>query len=566
MSKVLSPKIELDRFLDRSTTLFTEAVLGIVGLYVRSGTSPLPSDLDEFGDLIRYTQGQAHLFGARRLLLEVDARRARYGLASSWKYEDTPTPLVPNVPPEKAIADLLFREPRLARTAEAISELYNRGYGFAMARASSEVIVERAKDYIAAYLTGNGRMPDTAQAIADLGGWARAYGETVFRTNVTTAYANGRLSMATDPVVSDFVAGVRRVEVLDSDTRPNHRASHGLMAPANSRVWVDHGVPGGYNCVPGNTIVEGVFHEAARILYLGDVLEVFTESGSSLVITPNHPVPTARGTVKAADLEVGDNLLKYTPYECSILLDQVNYHNPPSRIDEVFGAFAKRGYIRSLDATAVDFNGDALFGKGDIDVVDIDGKLAGDIEPGGDKDAEDSALVGLSSEPALVDRRGSLKFLRAGNGPAPGGLPGRGTLADDLSPAVACPFQSLRFGAAADLDTPRLESWEKGGTTDAQFYREALERNPGRISPDRVVKIERRAFSGHVYDLSSVNGWFVASGIVISNCRGTYEIVDTIEAERMGVKLVNGKLPEPRIPAGAYNDPGFTGKTSGFKF
>lgn len=34
----------------------------------------------------------------------------------------------------------------------------------------------------------------------------------------------------------------------------------------------------------------------------------------------------------------------------------------------------------------------------------------------------------------------------------------------------------------------------------------------------------------------------------------------------MGVKLMNGKVPEPRLPAGAYNDPGFTGKTASLKF
>lgn len=245
--RVVTPKVELDRFLDKSTTSFAVAVLGMIGAYVKGGTSPSVADLEEFGNLIRYTQGQAHLFGARRMLLEVDSRRARYGLSGDWKYEDTPTPLVPDVEPVEAMQDLLFREPRLARTAAAVAEIYNKDYGFAMARSSSEVVTERAKEYVMAFLSGKGRMPDTAEAIADLGGWARAYGETVFRTNVTTAYANGRLAMAMDPVVTDFVAGIRRVEVLDSATRPNHRASHGIMAPADSKVWVDHGVPGGYN-------------------------------------------------------------------------------------------------------------------------------------------------------------------------------------------------------------------------------------------------------------------------------------------------------------------------------
>lgn len=38
------------------------------------------------------------------------------------------------------------------------------------------------------------------------------------------------------------------------------------------------------------------------------------------------------------------------------------------------------------------------------------------------------------------------------------------------------------------------------------------------IEPSRVVKIERHSFVGHVYNLETTQGWYVAGGIVTHNC------------------------------------------------
>jgi hypothetical protein len=44
------------------------------------------------------------------------------------------------------------------------------------------------------------------------------------------------------------------------------------------------------------------------------------------------------------------------------------------------------------------------------------------------------------------------------------------------------------------------------------------DRLAGNVHLDRVVKVTRVAWSGHVYNLSSSEGWYDANGIIVSNC------------------------------------------------
>jgi hypothetical protein len=41
------------------------------------------------------------------------------------------------------------------------------------------------------------------------------------------------------------------------------------------------------------------------------------------------------------------------------------------------------------------------------------------------------------------------------------------------------------------------------------------------IEFDRVLKVSRRSFSNHVYNLETKTGWYIADGILTHNCRCT---------------------------------------------
>jgi SPP1 gp7 family putative phage head morphogenesis protein len=72
--------------------------------------------------------------------------------------------------------------------------------------------------------------------------------ETIFRTNLQSAYQAGRYRQLTEPAVMTALPYWRYVAVLDGSTRPEHAALHGKIYPANHPFWKTWYPPNGFNC------------------------------------------------------------------------------------------------------------------------------------------------------------------------------------------------------------------------------------------------------------------------------------------------------------------------------
>ena len=79
----------------------------------------------------------------------------------------------------------------------------------------------------------------------DISGW-RA--ETIYRTNLQTAYQVGRYEQMTDPDVLEMRPNWMYVAVMDERTRPEHAALNGKVFPADDPFWNHWYPPNGYNC------------------------------------------------------------------------------------------------------------------------------------------------------------------------------------------------------------------------------------------------------------------------------------------------------------------------------
>jgi len=72
--------------------------------------------------------------------------------------------------------------------------------------------------------------------------------QTVFETNVNTAYSIGRFQQLKSKEVTEALPFWRSVTMGDSRVRPTHRAMHGFIARHDDPVWREWYPPAGFRC------------------------------------------------------------------------------------------------------------------------------------------------------------------------------------------------------------------------------------------------------------------------------------------------------------------------------
>jgi SPP1 gp7 family putative phage head morphogenesis protein len=265
---VLAPLAELDRFSERSAEAFTDALGALAKAILRRDGSQEDAERG-LGSVLASTQAMADLLGRRRLILEADASRARGGASATFiarqvarhrrvHYADLIALPIPKISAEDAIADLVEREPRLAVGAEEVRRVYDEEHGFALARSTSITLTERIRDLLVSAQRRGDAPGDVVADILDLADadvrqsipFLESYAETVYRTNMSSAYAAGRFRMALseDGAVSDVIRAFRFTATGDADTRDNHAAADGFIAEVTDNAWNFMSPPFGYNC------------------------------------------------------------------------------------------------------------------------------------------------------------------------------------------------------------------------------------------------------------------------------------------------------------------------------
>jgi len=306
-------------------------------------------------------------------------------------------------------------------------------------------------------------------------------------------------------------------------------------------------------CLPGDTLVSGAMVRAAhRRWYEGAMVEIVTQRGRSLSATPNHPMLTRRGWVGAGLLREDDDLICYIRDKNTSSTRNEDVTDGPSSIAEIFNAVAAIGVTKRRRGRNPDFHGDGR--DSDVDVACADRMLpVGSFSP-----LDKPSIQRFFSPPHSVtssccDRCGKLL-----------GVAQRGSLRDsafrymrvvqssvDQFVAYAEAFCNAAHGLAASvlfdnllcLDMP-LEpgvSFSQckcctlgscnSSTLDGALYEMFADMHecsdlpgakPSEIEVDRIVRIEISDFRGHVYNLTTPDGYFAISDAITGNTAMAY--------------------------------------------
>lgn len=332
------------------------------------------------------------------------------------------------------------------------------------------------------------------------------------------------------------------------------------------------------NCFVSGTpvLAQGVIAHSGRD-YVGEIITVTIAGGNKLTVTPNHPILTPEGWVKAGALLKGDKVVKYTRIDDFLVGKHPDDINVPTLIEQVPHALRKALGVStySVETTPEQFHGDGTDGK--IAVIHSYSLLGNEGNPLLSKEiAEGDLVCGSKLSGALFPKRALLQILHRARHAADSVMgrtcPGKALLwgkpaHSNQASLRACwgrvvsrLFQAKADGHLTDVEMlgnrgfahPRLihpddfisrkrlpvcmglgvnhgsEVFEPhpflpgavfdNRIADAHNGRDLVNSLSGKIEFLDVIDVKHDFFHGIVYNLQTKNGWYLANGIITHNC------------------------------------------------
>lgn len=391
----------------------------------------------------------------------------------------------------------------------------------------------------------------------------RASAVRTARTAVTSAQNGGRL--ASYEKADQMGIKVRKVWVATKDmrTRSSHQHldgetvdwdedfSNGLRFP---------GDPSGkpeevYNCFPGYVTVASD-SEAIRSykhMYYGRLITVKTSGGVEFTCTPNHPILTPSGWVRAENLNDGDNLVVTFSRDYAFSGRYPNIDHRFSRFD-AFHELMNKARCERTRALGVNFHGDVATTY--VEIVTKKRFLRNDGNPSRRNrvakfffELSNKAFSGLCSfaEHFFGVCRSSFGFISGHSVNLP------------LFRGHTGHADKHGSGPISNLDVALPEYAVDDLPAETIIRGKLLNGLSGKVFLDKIISVEVSSSDCHVYNLQTQNGYyFVNSSIpqsegkcngifaIAKNCRCTMktEVPKNLEAEPRKMRVrdpVTGK-------------------------
>lgn len=373
------------------------------------------------------------------------------------------------------------------------------------------------------------RSGDEARRAAMDDGLSKAFGferiERIAPTETTAAAVQGQ-----DDIIKRFEAGtgqlVRAVWHTEEDGKvcPICRPLNGT----DRAVWERFeplGPPAHVNCVlPGQSIIApGRIEAASKASYVGRCVEIILEDGTSLTVTPNHPILTPSGRWRrAGQLRKGSYVLCASDAQRMASAIDPNNDQTPSCIEEIFASLEMSAGVlsRRVPLTTVDFHGDSVGLDGDIHVVRADGELWGTRNAAFREHINQHPFDGaLAMEPALVGY-GAERLFAERMTPAASSIVRGQNLRRSLLCRHGFPFKRLGSGLVSGSNARDKQAAAERPAINASLARQFVFRFAGDVTAKEIIKIRQFNETCHVYDLQ-IEKWqlYICNGVVVHNCR-----------------------------------------------
>ncbi len=334
--------------------------------------------------------------------------------------------------------------------------------------------------------------------------------------------------------------------------------SNGLKYPLDTSGDISEWI----NCFIGDTLISCTETERVyRRLYKGEVVSIRTASGNELTGTPNHPVLTSEGWKALGKINLGDDVIIALRTDFPVTPNN-NYIK--TRIEQIYTTNSKLFPIERVGLSSVDFHTDAR-GSKDVDIININ-SLLGDSDKSSVSQfsnnfslvftyilkalfsclgsfysffdrycSASNSLVGFSDE-TLTFGLGSLshsnihRFGAVSDRDFVNGQISMNNISTNLELMSQC-FNRFPFlvkiynffrqfnNIRSDRDIIFNQYPSDRLSANSIFFSNGAERITVPITFDNVVNIERKSFSGYVYNLQTKDNIYISNNIITHNCR-----------------------------------------------
>lgn len=434
-----------------------------------------------------------------------------------------------------------------------------RERAFTVAFQDSQDAIERIRDSLVESVIEGTSLTDFRDRVRETLTASRigpAHLENVFRTNVQAAFHQAHDELASNPIVAEVFPYQEYLPIRDGRVRDDHLAlaSLGLSGTGVYRrddpFWDLFTPPWDFQCVIPDTLMSGRFLSGIKSRYDGEIVEIVTSRGDRATLTINHPVFTSRGLRPAGAIKKGEYLFGDLgiPNGLGASFPHCNENDTPRQAKDIFSSLEQISGAVRIPVRADDLHGDATAGQGYVDVVGANGILLAH------KIRRASWWVAINYQIASHALR-KFRFMRPNL--AVVDIPRSRQAAQRLKMSPLA-FSGFPSGSTLPLDLFRSKNLNRDGQDDSRR----------RFAVCRVVDTFRHDYRGDVYDFETVDGWQIAGGIKISNCRCAVNLLTVEAAARKGVEEARrwqrtGQAPldpEFRIDAIPFRPPdGFVG-------
>lgn len=360
-----------------------------------------------------------------------------------------------------------------------------------------------------------------AKSLIDVIGNDKAATMRNARTMLTQAECGGRQDSYENLAAQGVVQKKVWIATPDDRTRESHLEIDGEEVDIDADFSNGCKYPGDpegdasevYNCFTGDTMfaTDSEIIRSYKHWYDGNLVKIKSASGVYLTCTPNHPILTDRGWIKANALHNGDNLLVTFIGNKGIARRNPNIKHIFARMD-TFHKFFYKFLGKRTCGLSVNFHGDIA--TSDVEIITQKRLLRNDINSDRSKRIN-KFLLKLADSFAF----GFCHFCESFFGifvSSFGYMCGR-------SKPFSFFWRGLRHSEIHSIRTiPRGDSVlvkiaNDNRSANSELFCESLDRLTGVVFIDKIIDIDIDSFHGFVYNLQTDDNYYFVNNILSNN-------------------------------------------------